>query len=779
MYTDFLIGIGYLLGQKDRTKLLRLTLSLTNRESDDFARVFYELAPYLKVEEKRKYGSEALESDASSLSNLVILSSCSNYLPKDNVTRRIRLCLESIRRELPSVKPDLISKSHHGFVSFMIQQGLSTIIDYESDSISVIANIVEQEDRLNEAAEYFSKSRIWLSRISLAQASLTYLRATKTTSIKVPETLDQARRKALASTSNMKKFSDYGTLFTGFRVLYLIDYRIYTMSHTSNKKALKISSRMRHDARLMIVAGENVADVEKLAGAYTDMGIALRIQGELEKKLAKKRLLLESAREMHLKAASMMRGINDGSFALHLYNAGSTLIGLASFEPNDVKLNDLYERASKEMDEVISLSSASVEAKTRVMAIITKLLCMEETSESKPVSVTADALAELDRLSKQLEEIRARAYELYVLPYAYMNLSRYYLKLLRNSGRHRKEFIEKANTNAIKAYEIAESISNIEILWAILLLEAEILTAKGIMNNDLEALDKASVMIEKSCELVEGNVDSRIFRSLSFAPEIHLAKYGFTGNPKELSKAIAYSKRCIAICVKLRYLQFAGEESFRLATMYVLAGEDRRAEESLDQAARLFKKSGEANLAFKRELDNSSRICKATKKLVKAQTALKAGQKARARALAEQAENEMVKANARWREVWLVRGLKELILGNPEEAKKNLIRILEESLDEKNPISTGYTAKRLMSFIDEDSEMGKKILPPTVIDMPLKSETILAVIRLDRIGKEISSMVGAGQEEQKELNIDEIRETIRRLTGTGNREEKNSAKKTP
>jgi tetratricopeptide (TPR) repeat protein len=220
-------------------------------------------------------------------------------------------------------------------------------------------------------------------------------------------------------------------------------------------------------------------------------------------------------------------------------------------------------------------------------------------------------------------------------------------------------------------------------------------------------------------------------------------------------------------------LQFAGEELFKLATVHMLFQDNRKAENALDEAAQLFKKSGEIEPAFKRESVKYVSTCKATKKLVQAQIVFNTGNKVKAMRLVEQAEKEMVQANARWREVWLIRGFRELILGNLEEAKNNLVRVVKESLDvvdDKNPTSTGHTAKKLVSLIDEEGKT-KKRLPPAAIDLPLRSESIVAADRLDRFSKKLSSVTSLEASEEKKVNVDEIREMVKKIMGIEDRKE--------
>jgi hypothetical protein len=134
----------------------------------------------------------------------------------------------------------------------------------------------------------------------------------------------------------------------------------------------------------------------------------------------------------------------------------------------------------------------------------------------------------------------------------------------------------------------------------------------------------------------------------------------------------------------------------------------------------------------------------------------------------------MTSVGARWREIWLIRGFKELIAGNLEEARTNLSRIIRESLDvleDKNPTSTGSAAKRLVKFMSEGVTTDRA-LPPTSIDLPLKSEAILAALRLRKLSKQISTTSAISMSEESEgLDVDDIRDIIKRLMTRENREE--------
>jgi hypothetical protein len=776
LYSDFLVGISCLLKREDRLKLLRLSLSLVDSGSIDFAHGFYELAPFLSVDEKRKYGEESLRNGNSSLRDLLFLSSFFLYLPRDDATKRIRSCIESLRQTLRS--SDASKKFMLGFTMFVMQQGLAATVEYETDSVSVIANLAEQDELLGEAVRCFKGLPIWLNRVKLAQASELYSRALGASGARRMELLAEARKKTLTTIGLFDKLNDYSALFSAFRLLFLIDFRKLLTLTKRDKEAYGLLKQCRRNAELSSRAVEAFGDPVKLAGSYTNVALVLKLQAQYEPKIIKRRHMYESAREMHLKAASIAKNVSEETVPLHLYNAGSTLVELSLFEPNVVKLNELLETASREMDEVIALSSGSSQAVFRLTAIVVKLICMQELADVNPASLTGDFLIELDRLSKELEELVSRIYDPQFLVLGYLNLSRYYLKLLRVTVRDQKELMEKAERNAFKAYQAAESFPSNESIRRVLPNLAEVLMVKGILDRSLYTLEQASSIIDSAREMLAGNEDPELLRTHSVAAEIHLVKYGYTGDQKELKKAISSLNDSAIAFANNGYQQFAGEELFRLATVYVLTQEDRKAEKALDKAGRLFNKSGEVEPAFRRESVKFSTICKATKKLVQAQSMFKTGNKSKAEKLAEEAEKQMVQANARWREVWLIRGFRELILGNLEEAKRNLVRIVKESLDvvdDKNPISTGYTAKKLVGFIDE-VRADERRLPPASIDLPLRTEAIVASDKLGRLSKELSSITSLeAREEKRAVNVDEIREMVRRILGIekGKQDKKN------
>jgi hypothetical protein len=453
------------------------------------------------------------------------------------------------------------------------------------------------------------------------------------------------------------------------------------------------------------------------------------------------------------------------------------LIYLSALEENNVvKYNELLENALREMDDVIRSSSDSTPPRIRISAITSKLRCMEELARINPVNVSGEVLAELDHVGRELEELRSRTYDSYLFTYAYENLSLYCLRLLRSGGREQKQLLDKAEKNAFKAYAIAEEVSVYEMLGAALYNIATTQMIRAILDRDVKLLTEAGRTAKRSAEVLDRIGDLRFLVAQSFGIEIEVTKYGYTGDYRDLDKAIASSRKAVSDYVAHKYPQMAGEESFRLATLNMLRGADRKAEHALNEAAKLFRKSGKDNPRFRKESQDFSIMCIATHKLVQAEIAFKAGKKSRATRLVEEAEKEMIKAKARWREVWLIRGFKELIAGNLQEARINLARIIKESLDvleDKNPTSTGYSAKKLVDYINLEPAK-RKALPPTAIEMPLRSEAILAALRLEKLSKEISSSPTAGAYmEARELNIEDIRDIINRLTA---KEEKKSNK---
>jgi hypothetical protein len=100
-----------------------------------------------------------------------------------------------------------------------------------------------------------------------------------------------------------------------------------------------------------------------------------------------------------------------------------------------------------------------------------------------------------------------------------------------------------------------------------------------------------------------------------------------------------------------------------------------------------------------------------------------------------------------------------------EEAKKNLVRVVKyahDDLEDEDPTTTGYTAKKLVDFIEQDRD--KRTFPATVIDLPLKSDLILTALKLDEINRQLASVPSfAAYSEAHELSIEEIRELINRI----------------
>jgi hypothetical protein len=759
------------LKREDRAKLLRLAMRLVDSGSVEFARAFYELSPFLSDDEKREYGGEALRSGRCSLIDLLSLSSCFNYLPRDDAVKKIRSCIEALRQELHST--DSSERLAVGFKMFAMQQALATIVESESDSVSAIANITEQDDLLGEASKCFEGFSVWLNRVRLAQGSQLYLQALGAADARRLELLGEARKKALSAIRLLEKLNDYYALFSAFRLLFLIDFRKFLTSRAEDSERSTLARRAGRYAEASARAAEAFGGPVEMAASYTNVALAMKLQAQHETNIVKKKRLFESARDTHLKAASIVKDVSEGLVSPHLYNAGCTLAELSQFETNVVKLNELFERASREMDEVIMLSSGSSQVNARFSAIVVKLICMQELADINPVSLTADHLTELNRLSKELEELVSRIYDPQLLVLTYLNLSRYYLKLLRVTVRDQDELMERAERNAFKAYQTAEVFQSDDGIRRVLPNLAEVLMVRGILSRNMYTLEEASNLIDRARKLLAGKEDPELLRTHSTAAEIHLVKYGYTGDQKELRKAITCLSESAAAYISNRYLQFAGEELFKLATVHMLIQENRKAENALDKAARLFKKSGDIEPAFKRESLKFAATCKATKKLVQAQTVFNTGDKSRAMKLVEQAEKQMVQANARWREVWLIRGFRELILGNLEEAKNNLVRVVKESLDvvdDKNPTSTGHTAKKLVSFIDEEGRVEKR-LPPATIDLPLRTESVVAADKLDRLSRELSPVTSMETREEKKVNVDEIREMVKKIMGIEDQKE--------
>jgi hypothetical protein len=532
------------------------------------------------------------------------------------------------------------------------------------------------------------------------------------------------------------------------------------------RRGNNLLSKMKRNAEQSVRAAKNLTDPVKLAGAYTNAGVALRRQAEVELDLRRRRHLLLTARKIHLKAASTARLGNDEMAALNLYNAGADMYLLTRTEPDVVKLNDMLEATSREMDEVIRLSSGSADAGLRASAIFVKLHCIDELSGMSPVTFTKEAQKELDRLSSELENLQSKAIEKRFFADAYMNLSLHCLRLARAGGTDQKELVERAERHALKAYEVAEEAQEYVLIGLVLSNIASILMVKGILSHDLPTLDQASEAIEKSLGVLSKFGDAVALRTQSLATEIHIVKYGYTGDRRELTEAILSSSKSIAGYVSQRYFQRAAEEAYRLAELYVLTSENKKAEKTLSQASDLFKRAGKADRKFKKVYQDSAAACSATSRLIQAQNAYRNGHVLLAKYLSEEAEKEMMRANARWREIWLIRGFKEMVSDNPEGAMRNLTRVIQDSadaLEEHNPTTTGHTAKELVSFIEEDKD--KQSIPPTVIDLPLKSDVMVAALRLDRIAQELSTVPSfAAHSEQQELGIEEIRRLIKRIT---------------
>jgi tetratricopeptide (TPR) repeat protein len=483
--------------------------------------------------------------------------------------------------------------------------------------------------------------------------------------------------------------------------------------------------------------------------------------------------LLEGAREKYLNAVHEVRSLNSELALLPLFNAGNALVSLSVLEQNVVENSELLESALKEFDDVIRSSSDSTSPRIRVSAIAAKLLCMDELAIINPVSLTEKVLTELDRLEKELDELRPRSSDPYLFAFAYGNLSWYCLRLLRVIGKEQERLLDKAEENALKAYEMAQESPLYDIVGTGLYNMATTRMIRAVTTHDVRLLTEAGRNAKRSAELLERNGSLKFLIALSFGIEVQVMKYGYTDDQRDLDRAIELSKKAVPLYAAYGHLQTAGEESFRLATLYMLRGADRKAERALNEAAKLFRRSGKQDLLFREESLGFSTTCTATRKLVQAQIAFKAGRKMKAAGLVEEAEKEMTSVGARWREIWLIRGFKELIVGNLDQARTNLSRIIRESLDvleDKNPTSTGSAARRLVKFM---SEVGAKnrALPPASLDLPLKSEAILAALRLRKLSKQISTTSAISMSGEAEgLDLGDIRDIIKRLMARESRE---------
>ncbi len=774
LYTDFLVNIGFLLTSKDRIKLLRLALCLADQATVGYARVLFELLPFLSVDDKRRYGDEALRRSVPSLSDFVVMSSCFDYLPKEDVTKRVKSYIDPLQRALLPI--DSYENRSRGFASFILQCGLASTIECENDSVLVIANFAKQEALLDDALKGLGKSRLWSARIRLAHAWILYSRAIRTAPQRMLELFRQSSKEVIAAIKVGQKLRDYESLFSGFRLLFLISYRVFLISDSKRSKMSVNRKQMRKYAQISIEFAEAMLDPVKLASAYSNLGVTLWGEAELHSDPNKRRWLLEEAREQFLKAVLTVRSVNAELAQLPLYNAGLVLCSLSELEPDVVKYNELLEGALKEMEDVVRSSSDLTAPRIRVSAITMKLLCMDELARINPVNVTHEVLAELDHIDKELEELRSRTYESHLFAYAYQNLSLYCLRLLRVGGKDQKQLLDKAEKSAVKACEIAQKVSFNEIIGGSLYNIATVQMIRAILDHDVKLLMEADRTVKRSCEALQRIGDLRFLVAQSFGIEVQVMKYGYTGEQKELNRAIALSRKSVSDFISHKYPQLAGEELFRLATLYMLLGAYAKAEHSLNEAAKLFRKSGEDNPRFRKEAQDFSMTCSAMHKLVQAQMAFKAGKQWKAGRLAEEAEKEMVRAKARWREIWLIRGFKQLIAGNLREAKANLARIIKESLEvleDNNPTSTGYAARKLMDFINQEGRKSKA-LPPTSIDLPLKSEAILAALRIENLTKQVSSVPATSSHTgARELNIEDIREIIKRLAKIENKSDKN------
>jgi hypothetical protein len=760
---DFLLGIAQLLKGIDRVKLLKLALRLSEAGSTDSARAIYELCPYLSVDEKRALLAEVTaDNSLGALYGLSALTGCYDYLAKDQRTKRMRTYTETLWRQL-SASSDATSNCG-GFAPYLIQQGLATLVEGEHDDISALADMTQQRELLGLAESQYNGSQIWLARIRLARAWLSYSNALRA-STKRLELFEEARREIPAALRLLSKLGDYISIFLGSRLLFLIDYRRYVELGAKDGGTINLLRKMERSAAESIGALRNLIDPARIAGAYTNAGIALRLQAEVEPNPRRRGRLLLAAREIHLRATSIARLVSDDLVPLHLYNAGADLYVMTRTEPDMVKINDMLETISKEMEEVVRLSSTSADPGVHTSALFLRLHCVDELSRMNPVTVTNEVQAELERFGRELEELQSKSTEGRLIAYAYMNLSFHCLRLARAGGTGQTELIQSAEKYALRAYEIAVKTEQYYLVGLVFFHVASILMVKGILNHDVPTLEEANKAIEKSLEVLTEIGDAAPLRSQSLAIEIHVVKYGYTGDKKELTEAESYSRRLVRGFALQKYYQLAAEESYRLATIYLLTKSDKKAEKALNEASTLFRKAGKSDPRSKKIYGNFSATCSATNKLVQSQVAYRKGHVLTAKRLVEEAEREMVRANARWREIWLIRGFKELLSGNLEGAKTNLTRVIKNSRDvveDYNPTTTGYTAKKLVNFIEEEKDI--KGIPPTVIDLPLKSDVVITALKLDRITRELTSVPSyAAYSGQQDLSIEEIRELIKRI----------------
>jgi tetratricopeptide (TPR) repeat protein len=770
---DFFAGIGFLLAKTDRVRFLRLSLGLAEPGTADHARILFELLPFLSVDDKIRYGKKALDSADQCLSDLVILVCCIDYLPREDTIEKLKSCVKSLEHAIFLGDFDGTSE---GFASFVLQQALASTMEYEIDSVSAIANIVRQEEFLCDALKFLEKSALWSSRIKLAQAWILYSQAIRTSRHRMLELFRQSNRKVVAALKVLQGLNDYESLYSGCRLQFLMNYRVFLSSDLKARETGLFYRRMKKYSELSGKYAEAITDPVKLASANSNIGVTLWGQAQVISNLGKRRRLLEDAREKYLKAVLAFKQVDNDELAQKaLFNAGNVLIFLSTLEQNVVKHSELLESALNEFDGVIRSSSVSNSPRIRVSAIAGKLLCMEELARINPVNVTNEVMMELDRLGRELDELRPRSYDSYLFACAYEDLSLYCLRLVRVRGKEQKELLDKAEESASKGLEIAEKVPLYDMIGTGLYSIATTQMIRAVMTHNVRLLTEAGRTAKKAAEVLERVGGIRFLIPESIGIEVQVVKYGYTGDQGDLDKAIDLSRKAVPEYTAHKYSQIAGEESFRLATLYMLRGADRKAEQALNEATRLFRRSGREDPRFSKESKGYSITCTATRRLVQAQMAFKAGKKTRAIKLVEEAEREMISAKARWREVWLIRGFKELIRGNLQEARTNLSRIIKESLDfleETNPTSTGYTARRLVEFMNQRN--GKRqALPPTAIDLPLKSEAILAALRLETLSKQISTASAAGAYvEARELDMEGIRDIIKRMMETENRGEK-------
>jgi hypothetical protein len=409
LYADFLAGISFLLPSKDRVKLLRLALDLAEPGTAEDARILFELVPFLSVDDKLRYGSEALNRTVPSLRDLVVMLSCFDYLPREDTVKKIKSSIDPLERVI--LRSDSDKNAIRGFASFVLQECLALIVECESDSVLVTALIAKQEELLRDAMIFLEKSLLWSSRVKLAQAWILYSRAIRISRQRMPELFRQSVREAITALRVPERLCDYKSLFSGYRLLFLISYRTFLASDLKTRENNSISRRMRKYSELSSKFAEAIVDPVKLASAESNIGATCWAQAQLHSDPSRKRRLLEEARQKYLNAVLAVKGVSKELTLLPLFNAGSVLISLSALEQNVVKYSELLETALGEIDDVIKSSSDTTAPRIRVSAIAAKLLCMDELARITPPNVTNEVLRELDRISGELERLRSRTYD--------------------------------------------------------------------------------------------------------------------------------------------------------------------------------------------------------------------------------------------------------------------------------------------------------------------------------------------------------------------------------